>query len=140
MWETCVQASPVPDKPCLHFKNHQYVPVVFRGGDGCMGLGSIPGAGPEFISPAQALRCSRQSQTALSKSQASSVQAGMPELRYLHATPRCMCKSKIGYMENQFQEMCILKASRNGATTFPICKPSHAYPFPSLERLTHLAA
>lgn len=109
-------------------------------GDGCVGPGSIPGAGPEFISPEQALHCSRQSGTLLDKPRASSFRAEMPELRYLSAVSHCMHKSKISYTENRFQEMCALKASRNGAATFPICNPSHAYPFLSLERFIHSTA
>lgn len=54
----------MPDKPCLHFKYCSYIPVVFQSaqGDGHVDLGSVPGAGPEFLSPAQRLCCSQQFQ------------------------------------------------------------------------------
>lgn len=109
-------------------------------GAGHVGPGRFPGTGPAFMCPAQVPHCSWQSGTALGKSRASSVRAEMSELRYLCAMPHCTHNSKISYTENHFQEMCVLKASRNGATTFPICNPSHAYPFLSLERFIQSAA
>lgn len=52
----------------------------------------------------------------------------------------CMYKGKISTVENHFQELCVLKAFRIEATTFPICKLSHAYPFLLLERFIQSAA
>lgn len=43
-------------------------------------------------------------------------------------------------MENHFQELCVLKAFRIWASTCPMCKLSHAYPFLLLERFIHSAA